>query len=450
MVDLLRRLNEVQDVANAGNLRQAETECREIIAAAPAMPEATAVLGFIVARLERFDEARALLEDAISRRNDVPHWHLELRTLHRRAHRLDAALAAAREAVRLAQGDAKFLVGLAVIHVDRGENEAARAILLDALTVAPEDVEAHLALGHLLLAEGEYRAGWDEYEWRFRQPLFQKAWPRFPRPRWNGMRLRGRLLVAAEQGFGDAFQFSRYLPMAAERCGGVVVLCRQPQIPIFSRIDGVQSCVVSVNDTGPYAAWCGIASLPRLFCTEVTSIPRAHAYLSPDPRRRVFWRDALARRLPGLGLRVGLVWSGNKENATDWRRSVPLALFEGIEGVNGIEVVSLQQEIADADRVLASRLRLFDLGAELTDFGETAAVLANLDLVITVDSAVAHLSAALGVPTWVLIYQPADWRWMTGRDDNPWYPSVRLFRQTSAGDWADPVSRLIAALAELV
>jgi hypothetical protein len=144
--------------------------------------------------------------------------------------------------------------------------------------------------------------------------------------------------------------------------------------------------------------------------------------------------------MPKEGRRIGLVWAGNPDNATDWRRSVPLSLFAPLRAIAGLNLVSLQLQTPDAG------LDLLDLGAELTDFGETAAVIANLDLVVSVDSAVAHLAAAMGTPTWILMYRPADWRWLTGRDDNPWYPSVRLFRQTRAGDWAEPVARLIAAL----
>jgi len=440
MADLMRRLIDAQSMANAGKLQEAEAACRAIIAAAdPAMPEATAVLGFILGRLNRFDEARGCLEAAIADRNDVPHWHLELSRLYRRVPRLDDALAHARIAVRLGSDDARFHLGLARVLVDRGENAAAREALLDALTAAPDDVEAHLALAHLLLAEGEYPAGWEEYEWRFRGPRFQTAMPRFTRPHWNGMRLPGRrILIAADQGYGDAFQFSRYLPLVAERCAGVVVLCRAAQIPLFSRIEGVDDCVVSINDSFPHAAWCWMASLPRLFGTDLSNIPSGRGYLSPDPERCAFWRGELLRRMPNEGRRVGLVWAGNPDNATDWRRSVPLALFEPLRAIEGVNLVSLQPR--------AVSLGLLDLGDELTDFGETAAVIANLDLVVSVDSAVAHLAAAMGKPTWILTYQPADWRWMTGRDDSPWYPSVRLFRQTRVGDWTEPVARLTAAL----
>jgi hypothetical protein len=445
MPDLMRQLIDVQAMANAGKLREAEAACRAIIATAePAMPEAIAVLGFILGRLNRFDEARAHLEAAIAGRNDVPHWHLELARSWRRAARLDDALAHARIAVRLGPEDARFHLGLARVLVDRGENAAAREVLMDALTVAPDDVEAHLALAHLLLAEGEYRAGWEEYEWRFRAPRFQTAMPRFTRPHWNGMRLPGRrILIAADQGYGDAFQFSRYLPLVADRCAGVVVLCRAAQIPLFSRIEGVDACVISINDSFPHAAWCWMASLPRLFGTDLSNIPDGSGYLSPDPQRSALWRGELARRMPRQGRRIGLVWAGNPDNATDWRRSISLSLFEPLRSIARLNFVSLQLQMQGAER---AGLDLLDLGSELTDFGETAAVIANLDLIVSVESAVAHLAAAMGTPTWILTYQPADWRWLIGRDDSPWYPSVRLFRQARVGDWTEPVARLIAAL----
>jgi hypothetical protein len=443
VTDLLRRLNDVQAMANSGRLREAEAACRAIASAAPTMPEATAVLGFIVRRLNRFDEALTLLEAAIAGRGDVPHWHLELAQSYRRAARLDDALTSSQLALRLAPHDVRFLLGVARVHVDRGESAAARDQMLNALTVAPDDVDTHLALAHLLLAEGEYHAGWEEYEWRFRAPRFQTAMPKFTRPHWNGMRLPGRrILVAADQGYGDAFQFCRYLPLVAERCAGVVVLCRPAQIPLFSRIDGVDACVVSILDAEPHAAWCWMASLPRLFGTTIGDIPNGRGYLSPDPRRLAFWRERLDQRLD-VGPRIGLVWAGNPENTADWRRSIPLSMFAPLRAIEGIQLVSLQVQGPGAEEDIG----LIDLSAELTDFGETAAVIANLDRVVAVDSAVAHLAAAMGVPTWLLVYQPADWRWLIGRDDSPWYPSVTLFRQRNIGDWSDPVDRLIARVA---
>ena len=447
LADLLRRLNEIQAMANGGRLAEAEAACRAVIAAAPDMPEAVAVQGFLLGRLHRVEEARAHLEAAIAARGDVPHWHLELAQSYRRTLRLDDALARSREAVRLDPNDSRFHLGLARVLVDRGDNDAAREALLAALAVAPDDVEAHLAQAHLLLAEGEYRAAWEEYEWRFRAPRFQTAMPRFTAPVWNGMRLPGRrILVAADQGFGDAFQFCRYLPLVAERCAGVVVLCRAAQVALFSRIPGVEACVVSINDVGPHAVWCWMGSLPRLFGTTLTNIPGGRAYLSPEPRRKAIWRDRLAPLSPAGSVRVGVVWAGNPENSMDWRRSVPLSLLARLASIERLALVSLQVQAPEADRATMAAMGLLDVSAELTDFQETASLIANLDLVVSVDSAVAHLAAAMGVPTWVLVYRPADWRWLIGREDSPWYPSVRLFRQDTPGDWTTPVGRLIEAL----
>jgi hypothetical protein len=414
------------------------------------MPEATALLGILAARQHRFDEAQALLETAIAARADVPQWHYELRQVHRRGFHLDAALAAATEAVRLDPVNPRYWNGLGQIHVDRAEHGAAIGCFMNALARAPGDTEAHLSLAHELLSRGDYRAGFMEYEWRFRAALYKDALPTITRPQWNGMRLPGkRLLLGADQGYGDSFHFARYVRLAAERCGGIVLLCRSPQIPLFARLPGVEACITDITKAGEHAAFCWMASLPYIFGTELATIPAATPYLSPDPTRRSAWREELARRLPETGLRVGLVWAGNPENSGDWRRSIRLERLRDLGAIPGLRLVSLQKPIPQIDRADFAALGLEDLSPGLTDFGETAAAIANLDLVVTVDSGVAHLAGAIGVPAWVLIHHPADWRWLLNRDDSPWYPSLRLFRQPVAGDWATPIARLEAALASL-
>ena len=424
--------------------------CRGVLDAHPDMPEAAALLGFLAARQLRYDEAQALLESAIARRGTVPHWHFELRQIHRRAYRLDAALAAAREAVRLDPKSARFLNGLAQVHVDRGETEQAVDAILAALALAPADPESHLSLAHYLLSEGDYRAGLTEYEWRFRSPLYRNALPTITRPTWNGMQLPGRrILLAADQGYGDAFHFARYIPMVAERCAGIVVLCRTPQIPLFRRLPGVLDCVIDITKAGEHAAFAWMASLPNIFGTTLASVPASTPYLAADPARQGYWREELARRVPDPGLRVGLVWAGNPANSGDWRRSVSLSLLAPLAKIEGVRLVSLQVPTPESDRTAMADLGITDIAPGLTDFGETAAALAGLDLLVTVDTGIAHLAGALGLPAWVLIHHPSDWRWLTGRTDSPWYPSLRLFRQPRAGDWETPIAALIAAVAAL-
>jgi hypothetical protein len=258
-----------------------------------------------------------------------------------------------------------------------------------------------------------------------------------------------RLVISTDQGYGDSFQFARYIPMAAARCGEVTVICRAPQKTLFSRIPGVRRCVADLRQAGDHAAFCWLASLPYVFGTEVSSIPLTIPYLTADPVRRAHWRAQLAARVGSEGIRVGLVWAGNNENTADWRRSIGLAALRALAAIPGVRLVSLQKPVPDADRAVFEAMGLVDFSADLSDFGETAAAMANLDLVVTVDSAVAHLGGAMGIPTWVLIYEPADWRWMTRREDSPWYPTMRLFRQPRAGAWAEPIGRLIAALRQV-
>jgi len=255
-----------------------------------------------------------------------------------------------------------------------------------------------------------------------------------------------RLVISTDQGYGDSFQFARYIPMAAARCGEVTVICRQPQVSLLARIPGVKRCVQDLKEAGEHAAFCWLASLPCVFGTEVSSIPTSVPYLNADPIRRAHWRSELARRVGSDGVRVGLVWAGNTDNTADWRRSIPLAALRELAEIPGLRVVSLQKPVPETDSAVFSELGFVDFSTELSDFGETAALIGNLDLVVSVDSAVAHLAGAMGVPTWTLIYEPADWRWMTRREDSPWYPTMRLFRQPRAGQWGEPIGRLIGAL----
>ncbi len=443
----MQRLIAAQDTLNQGKTAEAEAECRAVLAESPDMPEAYALLGFVVARMRRLDEAEVFLRTAIARRPEVPHWHHELRNVLRYDFRLDESLAESKEAIRLDPGNAEFWNGLSQIHFDRGEYDLGYAAVLESLARNPEYPEAHLSLAHALLAAGEYRAGWAEYEWRFRSPIYQRALLKPIRPFWSGAPLPGRrLVISADQGYGDAFQFARYIPLAAARVGAVIILCREPQVSLFARIPGVARCVGSLKEAGEHAAFCWLASLPYVFGTELSTIPATVPYLHGDPLRRAWWRGELDRVIGSEGVRVGLAWAGNPDNTADWRRSLPLGSLRALADVPGVQLVSLQRPLPDVDRAVFGELGLVDLSDRLTDFGETAALIGSVDLVISVDSAVAHLAGAVGVPVWTLIYEPADWRWLTRREDSPWYPTMRLFRQKKAGEWDDVIARLVEAL----
>lgn len=444
---LLSRLIEAERLINDGKGQQAEAICLDVLREQPGMPEAMALLGCIIVRMGRLKEAEALLRQAIAKRPDVPHWYFELRNILRYDFRLDESLAMAREAVRLDPRSARMRNGLSQVYFDRGEYDQGYAAILDGLALEPEHPESHLSLAHVMLASGNYRAGWIEYEWRFRSKIYEKALMRPIRPFWSGAPLPGRrLVVSTDQGYGDSFQFARYIPMAAARCAGLTLLCRPAQVPLLSRMPGVDRVATDLREAGEHAAFCWLASMPYIFGTEVSDIPTPIPYLSADPVRRAHWRAELDRHVGSDGVRVGLVWAGNPDNTADWRRSLPLEKLLGLAAVPRVRLISLQTPLPATDRAAFDALGLYDFSPGLTDFGETAAAIANLDLVISVDSAVAHLAGAMGVPTWTLIYEPADWRWLTRREDSPWYPTMRLFRQPRAGVWDEPVARLVTAL----
>lgn len=444
----LKRLLAAQDMINQGKAEEAEAACRAVMAEAPDAPEPFALLGFIVARMRRLDEAEAFLRTAIARKADVPHWHHELRNVLRYDFRLDESLAEAKEAVRLDPHSAEFRNGLSQIHFDRGEYDLGLASILDSLACDPDYPEAHMSLAHALLAAGQYRAGWVEYEWRYRARLYRGAVVKPVRPIWNGMPLPGRrLAISADQGYGDSFQFARYIPLAARLVGEVTVICREPQVALFSRIPGVARCVLNLKAVGEHAAFSWLASLPHVFGTEVATIPAPIPYLSAPAERRAWWRGELARRVGSDGIRVGLCWAGNADNTADWRRSLPLERLRALGSVPGVTLVSLQRPVPEVDRDAFAAMGMVDFSPELTDFAETVALMGSLDLVISVDSAMAHLAGAIGMPVWALIYEPADWRWMTKREDSPWYPTMRLFRQKRAGEWDEPIGRVVEALA---
>lgn len=302
------------------------------------------------------------------------------------------------------------------------------------LAIAPQIAALHNTLALALLARGDYAAGWREYEWRRHVPSF----PALPGKAWQGEKLTGPLLVHAEQGMGDSLMLARYLPMAAARAGRLVLACQAPLIPLLRRMPGV-AAVVS-GDRLPHcdrAIFMG--SLPHLFGTRLDSIPSPTGYIVADPERTRAWSGLLPGRC-----RIGLVWAGNPELPGDEQRSISLERLAPLLATPRVQFFSLQ--VGERARDLAGRSDIVDLPPHLTDFAETAAVVANLDLVIAVDTAVAHLAGALGRPTWIMLPAVADWRWLTRRTDSPWYASARLFRQVRSDDWEPVIGRVASAL----
>jgi ADP-heptose:LPS heptosyltransferase len=258
---------------------------------------------------------------------------------------------------------------------------------------------------------------------------------------------KGRILLVGDQGYGDTIQFARYIPMAAERCEEIVLGCSAEMGPILRDIPGVKQFCHRWNDVPGHAAHCRLSSLPYLFGTRMDSIPRQVPYLKADPVRIAHWRDRFRMTLPP-GRRIGLAWTGRPTHPNDRRRSMPLERLRPIaDAVPDAVFVSLQKPMPARDLETLPQFRgMTDIADDLSDFGETAAVMENLDMIITVDTAMGHLAGALNKPVWILIPKAADWRWLLERTDSPWYPSVRLFRQRVPGAWDEVLAEIVAAL----
>jgi hypothetical protein len=446
----LTALREAEAHGKEKRFAEAEAICERLLAEMPELPGALGLLGGLKAQQGAIDAAIPLLERAVARQPAAIGWWDALCALYRVVHRLDEAVAAGRRAVQAAADNPRHLFNLGRAHQDRGEDDLALTFFLAALARAPSDPESHLAVGQILLARGEMRPGWIEYEWRNRLEMAKGRLPGIRAPVWNGMRMpAGRILLIADQGFGDAMQFVRYVPMVRRYCDEVLLACSRELISLFQRVDGVGRCFQRWQDVPGFSAWCLLSSLPFVFGTEMDTIPGPIPYLSAEEGRVALWRDRLAGALLADGLRVGIVWAGRPTHPNDRRRSIPLDALLPLADMEGVRLVSLQTPVPEADKArVAAHPRLLDLSADLTEFAETAAIMRNLDLVVTIDSAVAHLAGSLGLPVWVMMPRPADWRWMLERTDTPWYPSMRLFRQPRPGAWDEVFTAIRAAVVE--
>jgi tetratricopeptide (TPR) repeat protein len=315
-----------------------------------------------------------------------------------------------------------------------------------ALAIDPNHAGAGWNAGLVYLTRGDYARGWEGYERRFAVPSLQRD-RGFAQPRWDGSPLNGRtLLVHSEQGFGDFLQAARYFPMIAQRRGeprGRVIVEVLPELLDLCRnIEGIDELVAFGQPLPAFDVFIPVFSLPRAFGTRLDTIPADVPYLRAPPERIARFAD----RLRGAAdKRIGLVWAG--KSVPDPLRSVPPEALAPLARVASCSLVSLQVGESSAASLPADlREKLTDLGPELQSFADTAAAMSNLDLIVTIDTAAAHLAGALGRPTWTLVPFSPDWRWMTEREDCPWYPTMRLFRQTRRREWRDVIERVAGEL----
>jgi Flp pilus assembly protein TadD len=424
------------------------TYFRKTIAVQPEHPDAYNGLGMAYRTLDRVEDAVGCFQRALEINPDFAEAHTNCGNALRDLGRLDEAFAHCSRAVALTPGAAEIRNNLGSVLRSLGRVDEAIAEFRQAAGLRPDLTQVHFNLAMALLSRGDLTAGWAKYEWRL-QGGVKGIRPRdFSKPQWQGEDLNGRtILLYAEQGLGDTIQFCRYAPLVAARGGRVILEVPRPLVGLLSGLEGVEHVIVAGEPLPVFDFHCSLMSLPNVFGTTLATIPATTPYLPIDEPRRKYWQQRLTS---STGLRIGIVWAGNPNNPDDRQRSLPFAALAPLWNIPGIRWYSLQVGERRADLDAAPPGMIEDLSPALNDFAGTAAVISQLDLVLSVCTSVAHLSGTIGCPTWVMLHFAADWRWMTERQDTPWYPSARLFRQAEPGEWGHVIHNITFQLRDLV
>jgi tetratricopeptide (TPR) repeat protein len=413
----------------------------------PESAMACANLGLVYQDLEKLDDAACMQLRALALDSTMASAHNNLGSVLLEKGEVSGALACFRRALRLKPhfADACFNVGF--VHLERCEMAEAERCFEQALALQPDSDMFRFYIGELRLQQGRFPQGWQGYEHRWNSWQLREVKRVYQQPQWRGEPLEGKkILLFSEQGLGDTLQFVRYAPMVAA-LGGRVLLEVQPRLRrLFEGMEGIEA-LSSPGEALPEFDWqCPLMSLPLAFQTTLDSIPNSVPYVHARPEEAAAW----ASRLSQEKLRVGVVWSGNRKHSRERSRSVPLPLLAELTSVAGTSFYSLQMgDAAMSLQKLPAGHGIADLEAEQTDMAVTAAIIANLDLVITIDTSVAHLAGAMGKPVWILLHHSPDWRWLMERRDSPWYPSARLFRKGYGESWQTLLLRVRAELERL-
>jgi Flp pilus assembly protein TadD len=460
-----------------GDLDEAEPHLRQAYRLRPSSEIACNNLGILLCRKEIFDEAEAKFREALQIKPDFASAHANLGSVLRARGALegaeqhcrlalanDAGLAEGhfvlaqvleaserydeaeqnyRRAIALKPDCADWYNDLAKLLVDLRRLDEAWPLFEQTLRRRPDHPEAHSNRSIAKLLTGDFIEGWSEYEWRWKLKKRPGRLDDFEQPIWDGEDISGRtLLIHAEQGFGDTIQFCRLVPLL--RSGARVVLeVQRPLVPLLKGLPGIDEIIPRGDPLPHFDFHCPLLTLSRFLKLSLTEVPGQVPYLAADPARVEGWRKRL---LAIEGFRVGLVWAGSPTMADDRRRSIPPDLLSELASVSGVSFVSLQK-IAEGQAIAApSGLMLHDFTGELNDFADTAALIANLDLTISVDTAVVHVAGSLGRPVWLLNRFNGCWRWLLDRDDCPWYPTLRQFRQRRPGEWSNVVAEIVKTL----
>jgi tetratricopeptide (TPR) repeat protein len=429
-----------------GNSEDALAAAIRAMALDPDLAVAHANHAAILSSLKRADEALEASRRALQLQPDLVEGHCNMAGALNALNRYAEACAAAQRALQLRPDDPDALNNQATALIGLARDQEAIQVLQHALRVKPEFPDAELNLGIACLAVGDYQAGWRHYERRLdtQRGSADRKLMDFPGPKWDGSDPAGqRLLLHREQGLGDTLMFARYAPALQAQGAKVTLRADRPLCTLLR--ESFQGATVSALDEplGSFDAWIPLMSLPPLVAESVARPLRNVPYLRADSRRRAEWRQKLAR---GARLKVGLSWAGNPDQRNDRYRSMNLGDFAPLAAAPGIDFYSLQYGPRAGQALDGPPFDIVDFGAQIAPIEDMAALACELDLIILTDSMAAHLAGGLGVPCWLLLAHDSDWRWLRGRDDSPWYPTLRLFRQRALGDWSAPLRDMLLAL----
>jgi tetratricopeptide (TPR) repeat protein len=401
--------------------------------------------GNVFYTLNRNDDALAAYDKALTLNRDFAEVWLGRGHVLFNLRRYDEALTAYDKVLTLKHDLPEAWFGRGNVFFDLNRDDEALQSFGKAIDLRPENAEALLNKSLVKLSLGDFEEGWALYEWRWKSKFFTSPVRRFSQKLWLGdSDIAGKtILVHSEQGFGDIIQFYRYLAELKKLDCKIIFEAAAPLVPLFAAQENNFQIITWGAPHPHFDVHCPILSLPRAFKTTLQTIPTSIPYLVSPPGKLYDWRSKLGSKDKP---RVGLAWSGNPRYGKDTRRSIPLELFLP-KMSTGIEWHSLQKDVREDDRSsLKSSLAIIDHAACLNDFSDTAALIAELDLVISVDTVVAHLAGALGKPVWILLPFHPDFRWLRGRTDSPWYPTARLFRQTHNDDWGGVIDQVMREL----
>jgi len=405
--------------------------------------------GNVLAKLARFVEAVASFDRALAIRPDYAEAFNNRGVALQKLGQFEEAVESYDKAIALRPDYAEAFDNRGIALKELRRFDDALASHRKAQELAPDFADAYWNEALLLLLAGDLMAGWAKYEWRWKRLTFTSPRRGFSQPQWDGFEslYDRKILLHSEQGLGDAIQFCRYVPQVAARGAHVILEVAEPLRRLMGALPGVAEIVANGETLPEFDMHCPLISLPPAFGTRLDTIPAATPYLRAPSDALLAWEMRLgAKKRP----RIGIVWAGNPDHENDRNRSIALAALLPLTGIEAT-FVSLQKELRPGDEaLLRERDDIFHLGFMLNDFSDAAALVSRLDLVVSVDTSLAHLAGALGKPVYILLPYTPDWRWLIGRDTSPWYPTARLFRQTTPGDWDEVIARVASELPAFV